>query len=446
MPAGTAIEPAHPQLRTRIPTGLPSWPLILVEGPEKTGKSWLCALLTASPRIGRSLWLDWTEGEGDFYGSISGVQYEIVNHDGTFEDIGRQIFAARREAQAALDRGEKPMLLVIDSMTAEWDALKAWADQRARNTDSARRKLARNPGADIPVPMNVWSDVSERHYRIMRLLMTFPGIVVMTARGKEVAAVGDDGRPTGERDYKVEGHKHLAYDATGWVRLSRTQPPQVIGARSVTGGGRPGQDQARPIPDLSLDWLTFQQLLGGHDKAGQVRSLPEAPPVNAAPPAPTTGHGEDASATAPAIEAPEQPGEAERGWDAERGALAGDVDGLLDLYRRAEAQDADPAVLQRIKTDGANARAQTQPADGQPDQHAPSVTGGQEDGDVVDPAADQVLCDGIQPEGMTRTGSDGKPLGLCSYCDQWIALADEGTLQPHATTATEEETSTPDKS
>lgn len=446
MPAGTTVQPAQPQLRTRTPTGLPSWPLILVEGPEKTGKSWLCALLTSSPRIGRALWLDWTEGEGDQYGSIPGVQYELIDHDGTFEDIGRQIFAARCEAQSALDRGEKPLLLVIDSMTAEWDALKAWADQRARNTESAKRKLARNPGADIPVPMNVWSDVSERHYRIMRLLMTFPGIVVMTARGKEIAAVGDDGKPTGERDYKVEGHKNLAFDATAWVRLSRNQPPQVIGARSVTGGGRPGQDEARPVPDLSLDWLTFQQLLGGLDKAGQVRNLPEAPPVNAAPPAAASSQGQHAIAAEPAPAVPEQPAEAERDWDAERRRLTGNVEGLLALYRRAQSSGADPAVLARIKADGESARAQTQPAEGPSGKNSSRVTDGGGDGaDVADPVSDQIMCDGAQPEGMTRTGSDGNPLGLCSRCDQWIALTDSGALQAHPTTITEE-ASAPDNS
>lgn len=427
---GTVTQPAQnmPQLRTRSPTGLPSWPLVLVEGPEKTGKSWLCALLTASSNIGRAVWLDWVEGEGDHYAAIPGVGYELIEHDGTFEDIGRQIYAARREAQAALDRGEKPMLLVIDSMTAEWDSLKQWANQRACNTESARRKLARNPGSDIPVPMNVWNDVHDRHYRIMRLLMTFPGIVVMTARGKDIAAVGDDGKPTGERDYRVEAHKNLAYDASAWVRLSRTQPPQVIGARSVIGGGRPGQDASQPIQDLSLEWLTFQQLLNGSHTGGQTRSLPEAPPVR--PPSGETA-GEQPSVVSSGNTGVPNIEPAEPDWEALLEANLGNYPGLQALWNRASNSGAGRGLLERIQRAGQACKPPAAPVD-RVDDNGNQLEAGP---DQADPATDPIRCEGSQqpPEvDLTRTEDDGKTLGLCPRCTRWVPVLDHGMLENHA--------------
>jgi hypothetical protein len=96
----------------------------------------------------------------------------------------------------------------------------------------------------------------------MTLLMTFPGIVVVTARGKEVVAMDDNGRPVeGSKEYKVEGHKTLAYDATVWIRLARDSEPVVVGARSVHAGIRPGRDEPHELPkDWTLDALIFDVL------------------------------------------------------------------------------------------------------------------------------------------------------------------------------------------
>jgi hypothetical protein len=96
----------------------------------------------------------------------------------------------------------------------------------------------------------------------MRLLMTFPGIAVMTARGRDVAAIGEDGQPIeGKKEYRVEAQRTLGSDASCWVRLSRDTPPVVVGARSVHAGIRPGVDDPQPMPkDWSLEWLIFEAL------------------------------------------------------------------------------------------------------------------------------------------------------------------------------------------
>ncbi|WP_203236960.1 AAA family ATPase [Nocardia panacis] len=248
-------------LRTRKPTGKTPWPFILVEGGEKTGKSWAMAELTASDRIGRAFWLDLGEGAADEYAAIPGADYEVIEHNGTYRDIYDQLTEVRTIAAKAAEAGELPVALLIDSMTAEWELLKDWVSERARESKYAKKLLRDDPNAEIKPAMNLWNDAAERHGRLMRLLMTFPGIVVVTARGKEVAALDNQGKPIpGSKDYKVEGHKNLAFDASAWVRLSRDTAPRVIGVRSVHAGIRPGVDKPVPAPSFTLEWLIFDVL------------------------------------------------------------------------------------------------------------------------------------------------------------------------------------------
>lgn len=287
---------------TRKPTGRPAWPLILVEGPEKCGKTWMAAQLTATDRFSRRFWIDWGEGSADEYAAIPGADYEVLMHNNTFDDVSRRIEAIHAYAKQQEEAGEKPVLLVIDSMTAEWDALKDEANRIAVNSSSGRKKLEKDPGADVPISMNTWNTVGEKHGRLMRLLMTFPGVVVMTARGKEVAEIGENGKPVeGSKIYKVEGHKNLMYDASVVVRLSRDSLPQVIGMRSVHYGIRPGKDKPMPLGDKSLEELTWNVLF--KDTTPQVRDLGTTPTNEAS--TNDAGRSKWESALAKAIEAAE---------------------------------------------------------------------------------------------------------------------------------------------
>jgi len=249
-------------LNTRPPTGVVPWPLILIEGGEKTGKSFACAVLSASKKVGRTLWLDWGEGAADEYGAISGARYEVIEHDGSWASILSQVEAAKEEARRAKDAGEPPVVLILDSITCEWEQLKDWANDRAKTQKSNREKLQRDPNAEIQVTMNLWNDAAARHRKLMTILMTFPGIAVITARGGETALV-ENGRPVeGKKSYRVDGHKSLAYDASCWIRLARDSRPQIVGARSVhASAGRPGVDPAELLPkDWTLEWLIFDKL------------------------------------------------------------------------------------------------------------------------------------------------------------------------------------------
>ena len=253
-------------IRSRKPTGAVPCPVILLEGEEKAGKTWAAYLLSASERVGQMYVLDLGEGSADEYGAIPGASYEILEHDGTYAQILEQVTAVRDEAARVKEAGELPVVLVIDTATDVWEGLKDWVSERARSKPSNQKKLAQDPAAELDVSRNLWNDAGNRHNRLMNLLLRFPGIVVMTARGKAVSSTDPaTGQPyrDGRKEYKVEGHKNLAYSATCWVRMSRTEQPIVVGVRSVHHGIRPGKDDPKPIttdPDNLLEWLIFDAL------------------------------------------------------------------------------------------------------------------------------------------------------------------------------------------
>lgn len=278
-------------LKTRKPSGAVPWPCLLLEGGEGSGRSWMAAQLTASERVGRSVWLELgSEGSADEYGAIPGVRYELLLHDGTWQSILEQVTAVRDEARKDHDAGKPPVVLVIDTMTAEWELLSDWADNRARARETYKRQKANRPqlgaDADVTIGMDLWNDAKARHRKLMTLLLTFPGIVVLLARGAEVAKV-EGGKPVeGRRDYKVRGEKDLAYDATAWIRLDRVDPPMLVKLRSVHAGIRPGHDRPREVPELSLDWLIFDHMRCDPKRA-MARDLVELKPGSEHPDAAT---------------------------------------------------------------------------------------------------------------------------------------------------------------
>lgn len=261
-------------LKTRKPTGRVPWPLILVEGPEKAGKSWMCAELSASDKVGQTYWIDLGEGSADEYGAISGARYEIVEHDGTFAAMLAAVEDVKAEAAKVAAAGEPPVVVVIDSGTAEWELLKGQADHKAR-VRLAKKGRRVQPDDTPTISTDLWNDANAKHRKLMTHLMTFPGIAVVTARGKWVASIGEDGKPVeGRKEYRVEGQKGLAFDASVWIRVSRDHSPQVVGARSVHAGIRPGVDEPREVKGLTLEAVVFE-VLKCDPKTAHVRDLVE---------------------------------------------------------------------------------------------------------------------------------------------------------------------------
>lgn len=247
-------------LPSHRPTGQLPWPIVLIEGPEKAGKTYESLKFSGDERIGETYALDLGEDSLEEYGQIDGARYLVVEHDGTWRQIIDRLEIMVEHGHAERAAGRIP-LAVIDSGTAEWDMLKAWVDTRARRTTANKQKLARDPDAEVKAPRNFWNDADSRHNRFMNLLRSFPGPVIITARGKWVSATGKDGQPIpGEKDYRVEGQKNLGFAVNAWVRLSREAGPQIVGLRHPKWGIRPGIDAPKAVDDFSLGWLIFDVL------------------------------------------------------------------------------------------------------------------------------------------------------------------------------------------
>lgn len=325
-------------LKTRRPTKAISWPLILLAGEAKTGKTYAAAEFTGDERVGRSFWLDLGEGCADEYGAVPGADYEIIEHDGTWIDIITQVEEVRNLASEALRKGEKPVTLTIDSMTAEWAMLSQWADTRARRSTNNKKLLADDPDAEIDITSNYWNDATSRHNRLMNILKTFPGIVVMTSLETEKTQFGPGGKPVkgAPKVAKPDAQKRLAADSTVWVRLSQDHEPTVVGLRSVKYTIRPGKDKPRPVEDFSIGKLVFE-LMG--IESAQVRDVPV---LNADQRVP----GEDPAADAAAEEKAKQ----ERGQAANEVKAAGEALGWnMDQVFAVYTQEHDGEDLRNVR-------------------------------------------------------------------------------------------------
>ena len=247
-------------LKTRKPTGQGLWPRILLEGEEKSGRSWMPAELSASDKVGRTVVLVLGEdvSKWDNFGRIPGARFEIIEHGGSWSEIISAAEDAKEEAAKALADGQPPMVFVFDTVSAEWDGLKDWAGWRARNTKRAKELLAQNPNVEIEISGNFWNDARARHRRLMGHLLTFPGIVVLIARGNEVTLYRDGKPVAGQKDWSVESEKGMAFDVSAHVRMRRSAPALLI---STAGVGSPVPPGADPLV-LERGW-TLESLIFG---------------------------------------------------------------------------------------------------------------------------------------------------------------------------------------
>jgi hypothetical protein len=263
------------KLKTRKPTGAVPWPLILIEGDEGAGKTYSAAEFSASGRIGQMYWIDLAEGSADEYAAIEGADYEIIDHDGTYRDIFEQIQGIHDEARRAAVAGEPPVVLSIDSGSQLWRMLKNWTHERARRGRANAERLAADPDAVFDVGMNLWNDATERWMAVIHLLQTFPGIAIITARGKQVTAIDENGKPVMDRgrvlkEWKVSAQKDLAFDCSVWVRMQRGRAAQVIKARSLRL--RIEADKPLSLKDFTVEHLVFDLL--GCSVGAQPRQMP----------------------------------------------------------------------------------------------------------------------------------------------------------------------------
>lgn len=287
--------------RSRKPTGMPTNPTILISGEDLSGKTFTALLLTAcADRIGRAWMMQLGEGDGDPYGAIIDdqgrpVRFELVEHDGTWADILTAATQIRDAALRAVAAGEKTPVWIFDSASKEWELLSRYANNRARQSPRNKKELAKDLDAEIQVGPLQWNSANSRHRDFMAIVNSFPGITILTARGKMTSVIGPNGQPLeGQKEYTIEAHKSLGHQVTAHIRLSKEEPPVIIGIRLAQGGIRPGIDRPMVIDGrrdprfkdvkFSLEWLIFDVLKFDPDNSTArtvIEPVPDSDPDDA---------------------------------------------------------------------------------------------------------------------------------------------------------------------
>lgn len=232
----------------REPTGKPPWPITLLAGAEKAGKSYACAVASSSDLIGQSFWIGVGEDDPDEYGAIPGARFRIAQHDGTY----RSILAALEAAAAAPRVDGKPNLLILDSATRLWELLSDEAQVLAN-----KRRKNNNPDQDSPISMDLWNRATDRWQSVVNVLRRHDGPSLVTARLDVVTVLDDAGKPTKEKTSKIKSQKSLPYDVGVVVEMPARGETFITGARSLKMDVR--LDQRKPMKDFTVHslWMTL---------------------------------------------------------------------------------------------------------------------------------------------------------------------------------------------
>lgn len=239
-------------LQTRKPTGKPPWPIALIAGVEKAGKSYAAAKASASDLIDRTFWIGVGEDDPDEYGAIEGARFEIVPHDGTYAQIIGKLAEAVKEPAA----GGKQNLIVIDSGTRVWEMLSDEAQEKARSRAmAAAKKYNRKFDTDTEVTIgpDLWNRATDRWRDMMDLLRLHNGPSIITARLDEVMVMGADGKPTKDKTFKVKAQKSLPFDVGVVIEMPSRGEAYIGGVRSLKMNIPVGEK--KPIRDFSVDGL-----------------------------------------------------------------------------------------------------------------------------------------------------------------------------------------------
>ncbi|GGL27490.1 hypothetical protein H9L10_03665 [Phycicoccus endophyticus] len=241
-------------LTTRRPTGLPAWPILLIAGVEKSGKTYAAAAASASALVGRTLWVGVGEDDPDEYGAIPGARFEIVEHDGTYRGILGVLDECVTEL-AKTTKGDRPGLIVLDSATRLWNLLSDEAQEAANRR--ARKKAQQNrkpePEGDATISMDLWNLAKQRWDHVMDCLREHQGPSIVTARLDLTSVVNDRGDPTPDRVWKVQAHKSLPYDVGAIVELPAPGEAVLTGVRSLRV--KNAQVARRPFPQFTVEKL-----------------------------------------------------------------------------------------------------------------------------------------------------------------------------------------------
>ncbi|MGO2188243.1 MAG: AAA family ATPase [Microbacterium gubbeenense] len=248
----------------RKPTGLPSWPVLLLAGFEKAGKSYSAAEASSSDLIGETYWISFGEQDPDAYGAIPGARFNIVEHDGSLGDMVAAIQDAKSQP-----RGDKPNMLVIDSASKVWMAISAWVDA------AAAQRNKRDRHGELVVGTDLWNKANTKWQSFLNMLRGWDGPVILTARMDLVTVMDDRGLPTRDKTNKIKAQKSLPYDVDAIVEMPTRGQATLAGARSVIYQIPERAD----MPGFTVDGLWRKLGLDKHATAKPTYT--EAPPAQA---------------------------------------------------------------------------------------------------------------------------------------------------------------------
>lgn len=255
-------------LTTRKPTGRPAWPMILIAGVEKAGKSYACAAASGSDLVDRTFWISFGEDDPDEMAPLG--RFEIVQHDDTYRGLLAVLDAIEQEPV-----GDKPHLIVFDSVTKLWDLLCDEAQVTA-NRRAARKAAKYNraaPVEDAAIGTDLWNTAKQRWAHVIRALKDHPGPVLLTARLDEVVVMQGD-TPTKDRIWKVKAEKTLPYDVGAIVQLRGHRDAYLTGVRSMRYDAPP--DAVNPYPGFTVAGLWERLGLADSDTRSHSMPNPEA--------------------------------------------------------------------------------------------------------------------------------------------------------------------------
>ncbi|MFK0279562.1 hypothetical protein ACIQVL_03675 [Streptomyces sp. NPDC090499] len=249
--------------------------MILLAGPEKTGKSRVAAEGTASELVGMTWWIEigGSEGTADYYGRIPGANYEIVPHDGSYQDILDAVRWA--VAQPPAVEGKRNMI-VLDNVSVLWDMLSdeqaLFARWRAEKKAQENRRRGPNPDLPVTVDPDLWNRAKDRWGEILWLLRRHSGPTLLLARQELVTAFEND-KPTRDKTRKIKAEKNLPAAVDAIVELHALGEVYLTGVRTLHWEVTPGQSER--FDDFSIDALLRRM---GFEEAAPTRQVTEARP------------------------------------------------------------------------------------------------------------------------------------------------------------------------
>ncbi len=224
--------------RYRKLTGIAPWPIILLAGPEKVGKTWSAVEACMTDLVDGGFWFPIGENDPDEYALIPGFDHDkftFVANDGTYRDV----LAAMDEQLATEKKRTKPTMWVVDSGSRAWDLLSGMA-QHEMYQRLARKAAQRNqppPETEQKPSVDLWNTAADRWSHLMDAMRQHNGPVVITARMELKAVMNDKGEPTRDKEQKILTHKSLPFDVDAIVELQSPGHAVITGVRSVKMAG-----------------------------------------------------------------------------------------------------------------------------------------------------------------------------------------------------------------